>query len=126
MSGLSIFLCPIAAILTTDYWLVKKRNIDVPSLYRRHARLAKAVNPSISVSAGIEHVYDMNYLYGFTSASFLYWSLSYFWPAKETLLAACIYEDLAIIDGVEYKNDGVHTPQPVVESEVSSETKWQG
>jgi nucleobase:cation symporter-1, NCS1 family len=38
MTGLSIFLCPIAAILATDYWLVKKRKIDVPSLYRRHAR----------------------------------------------------------------------------------------
>lgn len=38
MSGLAIFLCPIAAILSTDYWLVKKRCVDVPSLYRRRAR----------------------------------------------------------------------------------------
>ena len=38
MSGLAIFLAPIAAIMVSDYWLVKKRNIDVPSLYRRHAR----------------------------------------------------------------------------------------
>ena len=38
MSGLAIFLCPIAAILSTDYWLVKKRAVDVPSLYRRRAR----------------------------------------------------------------------------------------
>ncbi|KAK4556245.1 hypothetical protein LTR86_006389 [Recurvomyces mirabilis] len=145
MSGLSIFLCPIAALLATDYWLVKKRSIDVPSLYRRHARyrywhgvnwraavaftvsvvpnvpgLAKAVNPSVSISAGIEHVYDMNYLYGFTSAAFLYWSLSYFFPAPETIIPASIYEDITVIDGAEYKNDGIHTPQEVVEKDEKS------
>ena len=38
MSGLAIFLAPIAALLCTDYWLVKNRNFDVPSLYRRHGR----------------------------------------------------------------------------------------
>ncbi|KAF7194099.1 putative permease [Pseudocercospora fuligena] len=38
MTGLAIFLAPISAILACDYWLVKKRHIDVPSLYRRHAR----------------------------------------------------------------------------------------
>jgi hypothetical protein len=38
MTGLAVFLCPIAAIMATDYWLVKKRCVDVPSLYRRHGR----------------------------------------------------------------------------------------
>jgi nucleobase:cation symporter-1, NCS1 family len=38
MAGLATFLAPIAALLATDYWFVKKRHIDVPSLYRRHAR----------------------------------------------------------------------------------------
>ncbi|KAK5722210.1 hypothetical protein LTR17_014313 [Elasticomyces elasticus] len=139
MSGLAIFLCPIAAILATDYWLVKKRNIDVPGLYRRHGRyrygkygcnwravvaflcsvvpntpgLARAVNPSVSISAGIEHIYDINYLYGFATASFLYWALSYWFPATETLLPACIYDDTTMIDGVEWTNDGVHTPETV-------------
>lgn len=89
------------------------------------ASLAKAVNPSVSISAGIEHVYDINYLYGFISASFLYWSLSYFFPARETLLPACIYEDVDVIDGVEYKNDGVSTPQQVSDSTVQDEEKKQ-
>lgn len=81
MSGLAIFLAPIAALLACDYWVVKKRNIDVPSLYRRHARyrykgginwraavaftvslvpnlpgLAQAVNPSVSLDEGIIHL----------------------------------------------------------------------
>lgn len=38
MTGLAVFLCPIAAIMATDYWLVKHRHIDVPGLYRRHGR----------------------------------------------------------------------------------------
>lgn len=38
MSGLAIFLAPIAALLCTDYWIVKGRNFDVPALYRRRDR----------------------------------------------------------------------------------------
>ncbi|KAH9815719.1 Permease for cytosine/purines, uracil, thiamine, allantoin [Teratosphaeria destructans] len=149
MAGLSIFLCPISAILATDYWLVKRKHIDVPSLYRRHARyrydhgcnwraaaafivsvvpntpgLAKAVNASVAISAGIQHVeYDMNYLYGFVSASFVYWSLSYIFPATETLISATVHEDVAILDGVEYQNDCVHEPEMHTESGSMSEKK---
>ncbi|KAF2772237.1 hypothetical protein EJ03DRAFT_372382 [Teratosphaeria nubilosa] len=148
MAGLSIFLCPISAILATDYWLVKKKHIDVPSLYRRHARyrydygcnwraaaafivsvvpntpgLAKAVNASVEISAGIQHVYDMNYLYGFISASFVYWSLSYMFPATETMIPATIHEDVAILDGVEYKNDCVHGREMHTQSGSMSEKK---
>lgn len=86
------------------------------------ASMAKAVDPSISLSSGIQHVYDVrcpsaissfavqlltllqiNYLDGFTST---YWALSRFFPAKETLLEACIYDDVYMMDGVEYVNDG--------------------
>lgn len=38
MSGLGIFLAPIAAIIAADYWVVKSRHIDVPALYRAHGR----------------------------------------------------------------------------------------
>lgn len=33
MSGYSVFLAPIAGILASDYWLVKKQKIDIPALY---------------------------------------------------------------------------------------------
>ena len=33
MASLAVFLCPIAAIMATDYWLVKQRHIGVPGLY---------------------------------------------------------------------------------------------
>lgn len=92
MTGLAVFLCPIASIMATDYWLVKKRNIDVPSLYRRHARyrydygvnwravvallsslvpnlpgLASAVNTSLKLSPGIAHVVSLLPKHGKTS-----------------------------------------------------------
>jgi hypothetical protein len=41
----------------------------------------------------------MNYLYGFASATFVYWGLSYLFPACDSLLDACIYDDSDIIDG---------------------------
>jgi len=41
----------------------------------------------------------MNYLYGFASATFVYWGLSYLFPARDSLLDACIYDDPDIIDG---------------------------
>ncbi|RDW84290.1 allantoin permease [Coleophoma cylindrospora] len=136
MSGLAIFLAPIAAIVATDYWTVKNRNFDVPGLYRRHGRyrykagvnwravvafaisvtpnvpgLAQAVNSKVKLNSGIEHLYDINYLWGFTSAAVLYWSLNKVFPATETLLDAPIYEDVLVLNGVEYVNDGVHDPQ---------------
>lgn len=138
MAGLSVFLAPIAAVLASDYWIVKQRNFDVPGLYRRHGRyryyaginwraavafllsvtpnipgLAKAVNPDLNIGSGIEHIYDMSYLWGFSSAVVVYVLLNKFFPAKETLIPAPIYEDISVIDGVEYRNDGVHTPMCV-------------
>lgn len=38
MGGYAVFLGPIAGILASDYWLVKKQNIDVPALYDPNGR----------------------------------------------------------------------------------------
>jgi len=74
------------------------------------------VNPSLKGSVGgAEYVYDMFYLYGFTSAFVVYCALSHFWPATETLIPATIHEDIEIENGVEYNTDGMHTPVEVTE-----------
>ncbi|EXJ95149.1 hypothetical protein A1O1_00268 [Capronia coronata CBS 617.96] len=124
MSGLSTFLAPIAAILAADYWVVKRKRFDVPALYRRFGRyryirgfnwraavafvvsvvpnmpgLAKAVQPSIKLNAGIMHIWDMNYLWGFTSAFVLYCAFSHFFPATETLVEESVYGDVVFYDG---------------------------
>lgn len=33
MGGYAVFLAPIAGIIAADYWLIKRRQIDVPALY---------------------------------------------------------------------------------------------
>lgn len=38
MSGYTIILGPISAVMITDYWFVKKCKIDVPALYNQHGR----------------------------------------------------------------------------------------
>ncbi|KAF2168101.1 hypothetical protein M409DRAFT_21546 [Zasmidium cellare ATCC 36951] len=147
MAGLAIFLAPISAILACDYWLVKRRHIDVPSLYRRNKRyhywhgfnwraalaflvsvtpnipgLAQAVNPDIKLSAGIVHLYDINYIYGLVNAAVLYYAVSYFFPAKETLLPESIYDDDQVVEGVEYDEDGEKLPNKE-EVEISVEPR---
>jgi NCS1 family nucleobase:cation symporter-1 len=137
MSGLGIFLAPIAAIMGADYWVTKRKHIDVPSLYRAHGRyrynaagtnwraviaflvsivpnlpgMAASVNPSIvGKIRGAQYIYDMFYLWGFSSAFVVYITLSHFFPAEETLIPATIHEDIEVMNGVEYLNDGVSTP----------------
>jgi len=150
ISSLSIFLAPIAALLAVDYWIVKKRNFDVPGLYRRRGRyrywrgvnwravvcfavsvppnlpgLANAVNSKVKVDSGILHIWDMNYLWGFGSTAIIYYTLNKFFPAKETLLDEPITEDVVYFNGIEYVNDGVHDPsktnEKAVEAEVGAE-----
>ncbi|KAF4616222.1 hypothetical protein G7Y89_g15185 [Cudoniella acicularis] len=38
MGGYAVFLAPIAGILASDYWIVKKQNYDVPALYNPDGR----------------------------------------------------------------------------------------
>ncbi|RDW64137.1 hypothetical protein BP5796_10639 [Coleophoma crateriformis] len=132
MSGLGIFLAPIASILAADYWVTKQQHIDVPSLYRRDGRyrynnagtnwraviaflvsvvpnlpgMAAQVNPSLANSiGGAKYIYDMFYLYGFTSAFLTYTALSHFFPAHDTLIPATIHDDAVVISAVDYEGD---------------------
>jgi len=135
MGALGVFLAPVAAIMACDFWVVKRRAVDVPALYRRDARyrynkagtnwraliallvsfvpnipgMAAAVNPNVNIG-GAAYIYDIFYLYGFTSAFVVYAGLSWAFPAKETLIPESIYEDIIVVDGVERINDGVHQP----------------
>ena len=136
MAALGVFLAPIAALLASDYWLVKKRAIDVPALYRRRARysygntvgtnwravvafligavpnlpgLAAAVNPSLNIG-GASKIYDMFYLYGFTSTFVVFYLLNLAFPAEDTLIPTTIHEEIIMVDGVEVINDGIQEP----------------
>ncbi|KAI0296964.1 NCS1 nucleoside transporter family [Multifurca ochricompacta] len=38
ITGYTIFIAPITGIMITDYWLVHRTRVDVPSMYRPHGR----------------------------------------------------------------------------------------
>ncbi|KAH6670291.1 uracil permease [Plectosphaerella plurivora] len=114
MSAYAIFMAPMAGILCTDYWIIKRRKYDVPALYDPHGiysygnrwgtnwravlacfpvivpvlpGLAKKVAPnSVHISQGLSNLFAFNWLYGFFLSIALYWSSSYFFPAKDTLI----------------------------------------
>ncbi|KAG9578270.1 uridine permease-like protein Fui1, partial [Aureobasidium melanogenum] len=128
MSGYSVFLAPMAGILAADYWLVKRRHIDVPALYDPHGRyryiygvnwqglvafliavcpnlpgLANSINAS-SISAGAKHLYSFDWLYGFVSSIFVYTVLNKLFPSKEALIPRSIYS-LEILEGEDMSTD---------------------
>ncbi|KAK0648026.1 allantoin permease [Cercophora newfieldiana] len=132
MAGLGIFLAPIAALLSADFWVVHKHKYDVPGLYRKSGRyrynkygtnwraavaflisvcpslpgMAASVNPSLVGKIGdADKLYYMFYFWGYTSAFVVYCVLSHFFPAEETKIPATIYDDGDVISAEVEKAD---------------------
>ncbi|KAI1333923.1 NCS1 nucleoside transporter [Xylariaceae sp. FL0016] len=119
MGGYAVFLGPMAGIMAADYWVIKKKHIDIPSLYNPHGRyhyvagcnwraavafivpvapllpgLALSISgaDAVHIDAGTTHLYTFNWLFGFVTSIFLYVLLSWIVPAKETLLEDTIWD----------------------------------
>lgn len=115
-------------IIAADYWLIKRRHIDVPALYDPHGRyryiygvnwqglaaflvavcpnlpgLANSINAT-SISAGAKHLYSFDWLYGFVSSIFVYTVLSKVFPSREALIPKSIYS-LEVVEGKEMSSD---------------------
>lgn len=109
----------IVGIIAADYWIIKKRQIDVPALYDPHGRyryfhgvnwqglvafllavcpnlpgLAQSINSNSKITSGAVHLYTFDWLYGFVSAIFVYTVLHLIFPCRESLVPKTI-------DGVE-------------------------
>lgn len=136
MSGYSVFLAPIAGIMVADFWLVKRRHIDLPALYdpRGRYRYYKGCNwraavaflvpvvpllpglaedisgdSKVHISSGAKHLYTFNWLFGFVVSIFLYTSFSLLWPDKGSLLQDTVWaKDASAIDGVLDASDLEH------------------
>jgi NCS1 family nucleobase:cation symporter-1 len=117
MASYAIILAPIAGILFSDYWLVKRTRLDLPALYNPRARyhyplginwrallallvavgptlpgLINNINPTINnISVGAKHLYDFGWLFAFWTSVIVYAVLSHVFPAKETLLERSIW-----------------------------------
>jgi len=117
MNGYSVFLGPFVGIMVTDYWLIHRGNVDVPSMYRPHGRyrytggvnwrcalallvsvtpnlpgLINAINTAIPIGGSV-HIFDFAWIFGFSSASIVYYLVSVLFPAQETMLNAPIFDD---------------------------------
>lgn len=150
MGALGVLLAPIAAILAADYWIVKRRAVDVPALYRSRGRysygnragtnwraavamlvgtapnlpgMAAAVNPDLDIG-GASKIYAMFYLYGFTSTFAVYCVLNFIWPDQDTLVDHTVTEEMIVVDGLQIINDGVRDPQVAKLAEVHEEEKF--
>uniref|UniRef100_A0A8H7TUX6 Uracil permease n=1 Tax=Bionectria ochroleuca TaxID=29856 RepID=A0A8H7TUX6_BIOOC len=126
MSAYAIFMAPIAGILTTDYWLIKRRKYNVPALYDPHGiyrfgwggnwralvttvliitpllpALGHEVNPEgVPVPDGLQKLFKFNWIYGFVTSTVLYYTLNVVSPHRETLIPQVIHGDQPSIDGV--------------------------
>lgn len=116
MGGYSIFLAPIAGIISSDYWIVKKGRIDIPALYDPHGRyrywyginwramvaflislgpnlpgLVNAVGSTtkgshIHITQGAKNLYTFDWLFGFVMSVFVYSILSMLFPDRGVLV----------------------------------------
>lgn len=121
----------MAGIMASDFWLVKKQNIDVPALYDPRGRyryasyggnwraalafllavgpnipgLAQSINNSARITDGAKNLYTFDWLYGFVTSIVIYTATSKFFPARDTLVEHTTYgyEDTM---GLEYHGDG--------------------
>jgi nucleobase:cation symporter-1, NCS1 family len=117
MGGYAVFLAPMAGIMASDFWIVKRQNIDVPALYDPHGRyrywkganwraafafivaigpnlpgLALSINPTgVKIGAGIRHLYTFDWLFGFVVSIVLYVGTSLIWPERDSLVPTTIY-----------------------------------
>ncbi|KAH7303877.1 putative allantoin permease [Stachybotrys elegans] len=102
------FICPIVAIMVVDYWIVRRGNIHVPSLYSTKSDspyfyyhgfnlrafgpwviaivlvipgVAGALNPG-SIGVAAVRIYNMGFLLSTTVAGLLYYAACTIWPIQ--------------------------------------------
>ncbi|KAH6684400.1 NCS1 nucleoside transporter [Halenospora varia] len=124
MSAYAVFMAPIAGIMLTDYWFIKRKKIDVPALYDPEGRygkcnwrslvimifvivpmlpaLANKVTPkNVHIPKGLSNLFTINWLYGFVASCVLYYVLNVIFPDKATLIPKVIHGDTQVVEGVE-------------------------
>ncbi|KAF7188233.1 putative permease [Pseudocercospora fuligena] len=130
MSGYACFLAPIAGIMFSDYWIVKKRRYDVPALYdpkgiysyrigmnlRALATtvivvgpllpgMAHKINSSLDIGTGLVHLFSFNWLYGFVLSITLYVGLHFAFPDRRTTIPEVVPGTAEALYGVSIDGD---------------------
>lgn len=118
MGGYVIFMAPIAGIMLADYYFIKGRKVDIPALYDSHARyrynkygvnwralvtlllsvgplmpgFCNSINSSIPLITGMQHFYDVAWVYGTVSSITIFTALSKIFPPTDTFVSKTIFD----------------------------------
>lgn len=86
--------------------------------------LAYSITPSLYISDGAKNLYTFDWLFGFVVSIVLYTSLSWIFPAKETLLTDTIWNNEAI-EGIQTSGSDIEKAHgPIIVGE-SSEKHYE-
>ncbi|GAA5969614.1 hypothetical protein JCM11641_008178 [Rhodosporidiobolus odoratus] len=117
LGGYTLISAPVWAIMVSDYFIVKKRKVDLPALYDPAGRymynrfgfnwralltllvvvppelpgLIHAINKKIPLAEGNANFYKVSWLFGTTSAFVLYVALNHFFPDHNTLVDEMVW-----------------------------------
>merc|ERR1711939_666199 len=117
MGGYAVFLAPMAGIIASDYWIVKRQHMDVPALYDPRGRyrynvtginwramlafllavcpnlpgLAYSINNNTNITSGAKNLYTFDWLYGFLVSILVYSVTSYIWKPSNQLVPKTVY-----------------------------------
>ncbi|KAF3926522.1 hypothetical protein AA313_de0210084 [Arthrobotrys entomopaga] len=123
--GYTVFLAPIAGIMSSDFFFVKRRKVSVPAMYQPHNiyRYNKGVNWRAVVSLligcvpcfpgflhniqptiggqGVTYMFNISWIYGYVVTGGIYWLLSVVFPDADSQLAHAVYDDAQDRESIE-------------------------
>lgn len=116
LSGYACLMGPIAGILCSDFYLVRKKKLDVRAMYDPNGRyrywrgwhwrawvtfgiivapilpgFAQSINPNINVSEGALHLYTFSWLWGFFMCAGLYYAICRISPPTESFVEVAVF-----------------------------------
>jgi NCS1 family nucleobase:cation symporter-1 len=145
LGSYTVFLMPICACMVIDYWLVRKGNFHVPSLYTSSPQspysyyrgwnlrmlaawvagvaftvhgVAGSLDPD-SVADASKNMYKLGFILSFSMGGLVYYSLCLIWPVQILPIGAdreLAFEELAANEGF-FNHETVGTITGVLEGE---------
>ncbi|KAK4869343.1 hypothetical protein LT330_006343 [Penicillium expansum] len=143
MSAYGVFISPICSIMIADYFLIRRRKLNLSDLYHPHGcyryrgginwrafvmefsfagiNLPGVVNnlaPSVVVPSGLAHLYQINWFVNTFGSFFVYWCLCTLWPPLDSLDAKILHDFVEIDAGGNGKLNLVSEKEAINDSRV--------
>lgn len=145
LGSYTVFLMPICACMVADYWLIRKGNFHVPSLYVCSPEspytyykgwnlrmlvawasgvaftvhgVAGSLNPD-SVAAASKNMYKLGFLLSFCMGGLIYYVLCWIWPVQILPLGSeriLTFEEMAANEGF-FEHESIGTITGVLDGE---------